>query len=372
MSSPTPSNLAVTTTDHAGLIVITAVVGMTWTVMVYLIRLYIRLSVNGPFGIDDSAASFATASGLVQTAITLLAVRNGLGKQESLLMEDEVDRALKLNYAANMVYIVAICGSKCAMFLLIARLGQDRRHLLTTYGVTLLAILWAVVSLFLMAFQCRLPEPWNVHIASQCPTLFTRWVVVETLSTLFEFAISALAVALVWSLSMKLKTKVMVVCAFSAQLLVMIPIAFRLHFVRVSRYASDATFNSTEIAIATQVVMHFSIMAATFPCFRQFLQAFDSGLGATTKISTEHGSGSRSQGGSYVLQSLASAREEGRVGKARARLRPDPTAEIVTAVAARSSDRGAEDMSIDSAGSDKAIWTRREWEVHYESRDRGD
>lgn len=60
MSSPTPSNLAVTTTDHAGLIVITAVVGATWTVMVYLIRLYIRLSVNGPFGIDDGAASFAT------------------------------------------------------------------------------------------------------------------------------------------------------------------------------------------------------------------------------------------------------------------------------------------------------------------------
>ncbi|KJK81726.1 hypothetical protein H634G_02988 [Metarhizium anisopliae BRIP 53293] len=349
MSSPTPSNLAVTTTDHAGLIVITAVVGATWTVMVYLIRLYIRLSVNGPFGIDDGAASFATVFGLVQTAITLLAVRNGLGKQESLLVADEVDRALKLNYASNLVYIVAICGSKCAMFLLIARLGQDRRHLLTTYGITLFAILWAVVSLFLMAFQCSLPEPWNVHIASQCPTLVTRWVVVETFSTFLEFAISALAVALVWGLSMKLKTKVMVVCAFSAQLLVIIPIAFRLHFVRVSMYESDATFNSTEITIATQVVMHFSIMAATFPCFRH-----------------------RSQGGSYVMQSLVSAREDGRVGKARARLRPDPTAEIVTAVAARSSDHGAEDMSIDSSGSDKAIWTRREWEVHYESRERRD
>lgn len=160
----------------------------------------------------------------------------------------------------------------------------------------------------------------------------------------------------------------MVVCAFSAQLLVIIPIAFRLYFVHRSINTTDATFDPTNTVIATQVVMHFSIMAATFPCFRQFLQAFDSGLGATTKIATELGSGSRSQG-SYVLQSLASARDGSRAAKSRARLRPDSTAEITTAVAAGSSgQRGAENMSIESVGSDKAIWTKRQWEVRYEDR----
>lgn len=113
-------------------------------------------------------------------------------------------------------------------------------------------------------------------------------------------------------------------------------------------------------------------MAATFPCFRQFLQAFDSGLGATTKIATELGSGSRSQG-SYALQSLASARDGSRTAKSRARLRPDSTAQITTAVAASSNgQRGDENMSIESLGSDKAIWTKRQWDVHYEARERND
>ncbi|OAA51581.1 hypothetical protein NOR_00174 [Metarhizium rileyi] len=370
MSLSTPSSLAVTTSDHGGLIVITAVVGATWTVLVFLIRLYMRLRLNGPFGRDDGAASFATASGLVQVALTLAAVGKGLGRQESLLAADEVGSALKLNYAANLVYIVAICGSKCAMFLLITRLGQEKRHLLATNSVTMLTIIWAVVSLFLMAFQCSLPEPWDIRDSSRCSTLVTRWVVVETFSTVIELSVSALSMTLVWGLSMKTRTKVMVVCAFSAQLFVIIPIVFRLHFVQRSRDTTDATFDSTDVVITTQVVMHFSIMAATFPCFRQFLQAFDSGLGATTKIATERGTGSRSQS-SYAMQTLASARDDSGAIRSRARLRPDPTVEIVTEIAARAADRGAEDMSIDSSGSDKAIWTRREWEVHFEARERG-
>lgn len=61
-SSHAASSLAVTTSDHGALIVIVAVVGATWTILVYLIRLYIRLRLNGPFGLDDVAASFATVS----------------------------------------------------------------------------------------------------------------------------------------------------------------------------------------------------------------------------------------------------------------------------------------------------------------------
>lgn len=182
-----------------------------------------------------------------------------------------------------------------------------------------------------------------------------------------------MSVLLVWDLSMALKTKVMVISAFSAQLFVAIPVIFRLVFVRRSMDSPDATFGFTESAIATQVVMHFSIMAATFPCFRQFLQAFDSGLGATTKISTELGTGSRSRSG-YVLQSLSTARDDGHHdgnNTRQARLRPDSTAQIITEVTAQPRRQAAGDeRSIESDGSDKAIIRRtQQWEVRYETRD---
>ncbi|OAQ85067.1 MFS transporter [Purpureocillium lilacinum] len=353
-SSSTFHYMGVTPRDHGAYIVITAVVGVTWTVLVYCIRLYIRLNFNGPFGFDDASASFATVVGIVQSAVTLIAVRNGLGKAEDLLSPDELEAAMKLNYAASLLYIVAICGSKCAMFLLMARLTRQSQNMSLN---------------------------------------FTQWTVVETFSILIEVVVSGMAVALVWDLRMTFKVKVAVVCAFSAQLLVIVPVIFRLIFVRRSLGTSDITFAWTEMALTTQIVMHFSIMAATFPCLRQFLQAFDSGFGATTKMETQTGSGSRTHN-SYAMQSLRSKRgdegpvhgtdgDEGRpaargavlynTSGAMARLRPDRTTEIVTHATAEGPDRaGDEDRSIDSVGSDKAIiWRTREFEVHYGDRERG-
>ncbi|KZZ91466.1 hypothetical protein AAL_06702 [Moelleriella libera RCEF 2490] len=180
-----------------------------------------------------------------------------------------------------------------------------------------------------------------------------------------------MAVVLVWHLAMPFKTKVMVVSAFSAQLLVILPIVYRLLYVRRAVDRSDVTMSITESVMATQVVMHFSIMAATFPCFRQFLQAFDSGLGATTKIGTETTAVAPSAGAgqSHALDSLESRASS---GAGRERLRPDQVG-LSTKVAAsvsNSNSAGEENMSIESMGSDKAIWRTRRWEIHYESRAR--
>ncbi|KAL3965072.1 hypothetical protein ACCO45_002076 [Purpureocillium lilacinum] len=387
-SSSTFHYMGVTPRDHGAYIVITAVVGVTWTVLVYCIRLYIRLNFNGPFGFDDASASFATVVGIVQSAVTLIAVRNGLGKAEDLLSPDELEAAMKLNYAASLLYIVAICGSKCAMFLLMARLTRQSQNmsLNVSYGATIFTAVWMVVSLFVIGFQCGLPDPWDMILHDGCRGTFTQWTVVETFSILIEVVVSGMAVALVWDLRMTFKVKVAVVCAFSAQLLVIVPVIFRLIFVRRSLGTSDITFAWTEMALATQIVMHFSIMAATFPCLRQFLQAFDSGFGATTKMETQTGSGSRTHN-SYAMQSLRSKRGDegpstGRMEMkedqqhvehgAMARLRPDRTTEIVTQATAEGPDRaGDEDRSIDSVGSDKAIiWRTREFEVHYGDRER--
>lgn len=57
------------------------------------------------------------------------------------------------------------------MFLLIVRLGQEAKHLLTTQSITFFTAIWAVVSLFVMAFQCSLPEPWNTQNHSRCSSL---------------------------------------------------------------------------------------------------------------------------------------------------------------------------------------------------------
>lgn len=46
--------------DHRAYIVITAIVGLIWSVLVLCIRIFIRTRLTGPLGLDDVAATIAT------------------------------------------------------------------------------------------------------------------------------------------------------------------------------------------------------------------------------------------------------------------------------------------------------------------------
>lgn len=48
-----PAPYAVSATDRSGLIVIVEMLFMSWMIMVSLIRLYMRLAINGPVQVDD-------------------------------------------------------------------------------------------------------------------------------------------------------------------------------------------------------------------------------------------------------------------------------------------------------------------------------
>ena len=68
---------------------------------------------------------------------------------------------------------------------------------------------------------------------------------------------------------------------------------------------NDRTFALTNTLVLTEITMHFSLMAATFPCLRRFLQAFDTHLGATTHMTADlDGTDNTGLKGSYVLRSL--------------------------------------------------------------------
>ncbi|KAM3508352.1 hypothetical protein MY11210_006751 [Beauveria gryllotalpidicola] len=295
--------------DHRAYIVIVAVVGIIWSVLVLCIRVFIRVRLTRPFGSDDAAASLATLIGVCQTATVLYAVREGVGVRINDAYRDSMDSALKAYYASSIMYIMALCPAKASMSLLISRVSRQAadKHLLGTRIVTGIIFAWGLASVFIVALQCGSTRPWDLTAAGHCKGLFPRWLAIETFSIVIEVLISGLAFSLVLGLDMALQTKFVVVSAFSAQLLVAIPISYRLVLLRdaLRNYkhhgggggGSYVMFTLADTTIVTQVVMHFSIMAATFPCFRQFLQAFNNDFGATTKMGTDddYRSGDRSQ-----------------------------------------------------------------------------
>ena len=56
------SYVQVTPDDHSAFIIIAALIGLSWSILIIGIRVYLRLKLNPPFGLDDVAAVFGTVN----------------------------------------------------------------------------------------------------------------------------------------------------------------------------------------------------------------------------------------------------------------------------------------------------------------------
>ena len=54
------SSMEVTSDNHAAIIVIAAVVGLVWSILTIVIRIFLRVRLIPPLGFDDAVAVFGT------------------------------------------------------------------------------------------------------------------------------------------------------------------------------------------------------------------------------------------------------------------------------------------------------------------------
>ncbi|KAM0716007.1 hypothetical protein Q7P37_008521 [Cladosporium fusiforme] len=322
----------------------TSLVGIIWVLMVLGIRLYIRIKLNGPLSNDDHAAIFATILGIAQSSLVLVGVQSGLGRSSELQDEGHRQRTMKVGISIPRF----LCRPRSLM-----------SHLLAASAALLLSILGGLACILTIAFQCKIPRPWD---GEECIDLWPLWCGIEITAIALEIFIFSISLLLVWSLRMRFKLKAMVVFAFSVRLLVIIPLVLRLIYIHNSHLTSESIYTSIAVTTTTTITTHIAIMACTLPCLKQFLAMFESGMIGEYSDATYTGSGKGTRtDGSIALTSLTSD------GKARRRpvgdfqLRPDrvvndSVAEVCTDANSTRSDRSSAAI----------IKKTQQWEVKYE------
>lgn len=68
---------------------------------------------------------------------------------------------LKAELAANICYIISICLAKLSLLSLILNLTPTRQHQYFLFTLSGYIILWSVISVFVAAFECRVPHTWD-------------------------------------------------------------------------------------------------------------------------------------------------------------------------------------------------------------------
>nr|POF16286.1 hypothetical protein CFP56_23804 [Quercus suber] len=145
----------------AAFTVITAITGLIWSLVVLCIRTYLRVFINGPFGRDDFACIIATIFACMSSTFTLLQVHHGLGTHIGSLDAHAQDMIRIMSYLNAIFFVLALAFSVLSICMLIERITSSTKQARISLGVSTAVSIWAVVSIFVLAFQCDMPAPWR-------------------------------------------------------------------------------------------------------------------------------------------------------------------------------------------------------------------
>lgn len=146
------------------LIVITCATAIIWTNLVFAVRLFMRCKMNGPFGWDDYACGSGTVVATVYSIVTLVQVHYGYGTSTTT----QLGRIMILNWADHLLYILGLGLGKISVAALITRMTKKKEHLAVGYALVSAMVMWIVIPVGLLAFECDLPTPWEVLAPTHC------------------------------------------------------------------------------------------------------------------------------------------------------------------------------------------------------------
>ncbi|RAH49715.1 uncharacterized protein BO95DRAFT_479029 [Aspergillus brunneoviolaceus CBS 621.78] len=266
-------------TDRRGLVVVVATLFMSWMVLVSLFRIYMRLAIIGPWGLDDLMAIFGAMMGIADVGVTMKGVNDGLGSTENHQRAPQIDLAEQDLYATNLLFLAGHCAAKLSVLFLLQRLGRERSYLRACVGVMAGIVLWAVVSILIISLKCPFRHPWLID---QCANILARWKAITVLDVITELSLLILSLYLVWPVRLTRMRKAGVIGAFGTRIGIVILSIVRQTTLDTIAHTNDLLLDISDAVILTQVLLHCSIMAATLPCLKPFVVAFNTGWGQGT------------------------------------------------------------------------------------------
>ncbi|KAJ6128304.1 hypothetical protein N7471_009521 [Penicillium samsonianum] len=271
------SPYAVSATNRSGLIVIVETLFMTWMIIVGLIRLYMRLAINGPVKLDDVVVFTGSAMAIAHVGTIMDAISHGLGRSEDESSLPNLIRAAKGVYAANLLFLAGHGAAKISICLLLKQLGRQKGYLLCAKVLLGIVMAWTFASIIAVALSC-FPQN-QFTMAQHCGNIGIAWKMITAFDVITDVLTFGLCILLVWGVQMGWKQKSAVVFAFGTRAPVVILIILRQTYLNHSLFHPDAPLHLSNSMVVTAILLHCSIMVSTVPCLKPFVISFNTGWG---------------------------------------------------------------------------------------------
>ncbi|KAF5551300.1 hypothetical protein FMEXI_3418 [Fusarium mexicanum] len=278
VSQAAPPFYPLTESNHAALVVITAVIFFIYAILGIIGKLIIRLNITSMKDFDV-VLLIAALLYFIQTACVVAACNHGLGEHRGALSDENFGRFSKLMYASRIFGILVYATTKVSLGLLIRQI--DRQGRLNTANMILggVVIAWAISGVFATAFQCLMPEPWLAENAAQCPNQGPIFLYNGIMIVLTDIALCILPVAMMWEVQTSMRRKIIVMALFGTRLIVpIITIPELVHARYMFNNSDDVTWQAVSMMIWGQIALGLSVITVCIPSLKGVI---DSLLGST-------------------------------------------------------------------------------------------
>ncbi|KAE8389054.1 hypothetical protein BDV23DRAFT_194702 [Aspergillus alliaceus] len=253
---------------------------LTWFMLITAIlsvstRLGTKYWIFRKLTVDDALSIGALVTCIAQSIAISIATQGGLGQHRNTLPAASIEKMMKSQYAANILFIATMCCSNLALVMFIRNLTPttlDRRFAL---GLGAFIVLWTITGIFTAAFQCRMPDTWN-YLQAKCFDLIAWWNYLGTTNILSEAGIIAQALLVIVRVQADVHKKAVLASVFLFRVVVVVAIICQLAYARVAKGSTDSSWDAWAVVVSTQITQTLSIVTACSPQFKPFLDSLRS------------------------------------------------------------------------------------------------
>ncbi|KAI1411310.1 hypothetical protein F5Y13DRAFT_191585 [Hypoxylon sp. FL1857] len=250
---------------------VVAVVFTPLSILAVMLRFWASKSAGRKLHIEDWLALLSLTIYLVFGGVNLADAKVANGRNALILIKTPEDFAIvrKLIYAALWTYLWQQLFAKLSIVALYRRLFWVKpKWLWCINALIVYHVAWIIVASFMLGFHCQpLDKFWNYQLSGYCIHEGTFIAVVESINSLGDFLLVALAVAIVPTLQVSKATKRTLVVLFGLGVL-----AGAIGFVKIGiSFNNDVLYVFTMVALWSNVQAGVSIVCCCAPVYKPIL-----------------------------------------------------------------------------------------------------
>ncbi|KAJ5385440.1 hypothetical protein N7517_003351, partial [Penicillium concentricum] len=244
------------------------------TFIVLALRLFSRIFVLGQMGADDYLIIGACALSWSFIAVTLVAVKHGLGQH----IED-VDPAGMVDYAfavwlSSMFYLATLGFVKTSVLWFYTRLGD---RYLTRLSWIMMGVITAQATAFVLvaAFQCQpISMAWTGTGPGKCVSINLFYLCNAALNIVTDLLTYTLPIKVIFSLQMPQKQKFILAFILCLGLFACVSSIIRITYIPTMLTSKDSTYAISGAMYWSVIETNIGIFAASIPSFKAIASRF--------------------------------------------------------------------------------------------------